>query len=183
MRCRKARQLISSQVEGGASALPAELEEHIAACSSCAALAREVRETWRLLGALRAIEPLAGYRERFQARLRSADREERARPAPAWPAWRWLALAAGSVAIILVIAGRMAIPPRQPAEYGINPADRWDESFLDELDRALRSVNSDYLREYDSWPAGYLEGGEAEPRNLPAGKRQPAKGGYRHEDA
>lgn len=183
MRCRKARKLIWSQVEGEAAPLPAGLEEHIAGCSSCAALAREVRETWRLLGEYRAIEPQAGYRETFRARLRTAEQEERARPAAPWLAWRWLALAAGSVAIVLVIAGRMATPPGQPVEYGISPADRLDETFLDELDRALRSVNSDYLREYDSWPAGYLEGSEAEPGDLPAGKRQPAKGGHRHEDA
>lgn len=183
MRCRNARKLIWSQVEGEAAPVPAGLEEHIARCSSCAALAREVRETWRLLGECRAIEPQAGYKERFRARLQSAEQQERVRPAAPRPAWQWLALAAGSVAIVLVIAGRLVTPPGQPVEYGISPADRSDETFLEELDRALRSVNSDYLQEYDLWPAGYLERSEAEPRDLPAGKKEPAKGGHRHEDA
>lgn len=182
MRCRKARQLIWSQVEGDSAALPPELEEHIAACSSCAALAREIRATWRLLGEYRPIEPLAGFRERFRTRLRSAQQQP-VRHAPVWPAWRWLALAAGSAAIVLVIAGRVVMPPETPADLGIRSADSLDETFLDELEHALRNAGSDYLPEYDSWPAGYLEATEAKPRALPAGKGQPVKGGSRHEDA
>jgi hypothetical protein len=184
MRCREARRLLLSEVENGPPAFSEELRKHLPGCRPCSVLAREIEETWRLLGQYPAIEPSADFKIRLRRRLLSVEPESRREWvwAPGF-GWQWLALAAGSLLIAVFIASRFATPPSQTTESGFIGTDPWDETFLEDLNQTLRNINSDYLPEYDSWPAGYLEGAVTPPQARPVGERQPRKGEPRHEGA
>jgi hypothetical protein len=184
VRCREARRLLLSEVENDLPVSSKELREHLADCRACSDLAWDIKETWCLLGHYPVIEPSADFKIRLRRRLLSV--EPQSRRAWIWaPAFGWqlLALAACSLLIAVFIATRVATPPTQRTESSFNGTDRWDETFLDDLDQTLRHTDPDYLREYDSWPAGYLEGAVIPPQASPASKGQPSKGGPRHEGA
>ncbi len=76
----------------------AELEQHLAACSGCAAHLRELRQTMALLDEWTAPEDTSPY---FYTRLRARVREEAASPA-SWLAWLRKPALAFSLASLMV---------------------------------------------------------------------------------
>jgi HEAT repeat protein len=110
MTCKECLGSLPDLLTGNLSAAEARaVEEHLAACRSCASEGAELRRTWEALGAWPDGAPGAVARPRFYAMLERAKARESARPAPVlgrgflgWPSWRpafQVALAALLVAV------------------------------------------------------------------------------------
>jgi anti-sigma factor RsiW len=108
MNCQEAKTLIPIFLDGELDDPDRQrLADHLRTCADCQAEAREIEETWELLGAVKAIEPDPNYSLRF---WRSVDAQ---RP---WPArvWqyvqtvsanpRWLPAAAAAAIVLLISA-------------------------------------------------------------------------------
>jgi hypothetical protein len=146
-----------------------ELEKHLAACSECSGLEAQLESVWTILGHEQPLEPSAGALPRLKAMVRS---EPGHRPAhrSSWSGqvWRWAAVAACALmaAVLFIWRGepdRTSRAPDQAPSAGEH--DRWDDQFLQDLDRALQRSPEGYLAAYDSWPgiAQEAAGTEAKP--------------------
>jgi anti-sigma factor RsiW len=100
MKCEEVRELMMDAVAGDGVADP-RMTEHLRGCPACASKLDEMRKTMALLDEWKAPEPSPYFDTRLQARLR----EEAAKPVAAW--WHWFRnpALAGSLALMMMIAG------------------------------------------------------------------------------
>jgi len=72
MRCREFRQLYSAYRDGSDPAISAEMDDHIEACSDCAAYDRALRHGVEVLRGAR-LDPSPDFMDRLNARLASGE--------------------------------------------------------------------------------------------------------------
>lgn len=89
MRCAQARKRLSAYQDGArGEPRSAQVQEHLAQCLSCAALAAELRQAWELIDRGETVDTSPGFVAAVMRRVQ-ADL-----PQPAWQAPRWAVAAA-----------------------------------------------------------------------------------------
>jgi hypothetical protein len=110
MSCEHYHEAISALVEGTLDSVERrEIEDHLAVCRECAALARDLQQIREAASGLDALDPPAALWNRIEARTKG-------RPTSGWrvpPVWG--ALAAAAVLVIAVGLGIWFLAARQPA--------------------------------------------------------------------
>lgn len=102
MKCEKIREEFMEAVLSGPQAASPEIQEHLRACTSCAAELASFQQTMALLDEWQAPEPSPYFVSRLHARLR----DEAATPARGWLVWlRRPVIAAVAAVLIVVSAG------------------------------------------------------------------------------
>src|SRR5215469_7456141 len=97
MKCNEIRELFPDLAAGTTAAAP-EVNEHVRACTDCAATLQEFRQTMALLDEWQAPEPSPYFDTRLKARLR----EEAAKQPQSWLSWLRRPAVAVSMAVVLV---------------------------------------------------------------------------------
>lgn len=97
MNCNDLRELMPDLAVGASQSTP-ELDEHLRACSDCAAKLAGLRQTMSLLDEWRVPEPSPYFDTRLQARLR----EEASKPAAGWLQWFRKPVLAISFAVVMI---------------------------------------------------------------------------------
>ncbi len=175
MNCKQARRLQAGKASRGLRPRDERLlADHLRVCPDCSALENEMERTWDAMACFPSLEPSAGFLSDLKARLRAEPaspgrREWSRRPGLVW---QGMALAA-CLLLFAVLLTRIGPDRRQavtgPAAHPAADSDRWDEQFLEDLDRTLTRPDADYLAVYDSWP------GTAQDHAAPAkGETRPA---------
>jgi len=102
MNCDKIRELMPDLAAGRNAATP-EMNEHLRACSECAAQLEEFRQTMALLDEWQAPEPSPYFDVRLKARLR----EEQTKPAAGW--MHWFRRPALAISFAMVMAASLTL--------------------------------------------------------------------------
>ena len=151
--------------------LPPVLVAHLEKCSSCAEYYREMAEVWQALDAFPAIEPSAGFLRDVRSRI--AEQENLKSQRRSWPGtlrWRWVALAASFLVLCSILTLRL-LPPLPNADVRTANMDAADDTILTELDQVVDRTDDDYLPDYDSWPAAYLDEAGQNMQQAPEAKQ------------
>jgi anti-sigma factor RsiW len=120
MNCDQVRELLPD-LAAGTGTTTEEVEQHLGACSGCAAKLQGFRQTMSLLDEWHAPEPSAYFDTRLSARLR----EEMACPAAGWLQWFRqpafaLSMAAALLAGAFVFSNRAVLFPGPEETLAIN---------------------------------------------------------------
>ncbi|MFH1573941.1 MAG: hypothetical protein ABIG68_08145 [Acidobacteriota bacterium] len=184
MRCAEATEILWSAAEEPGAELPPRLSVHLASCAACRATAEEIAQVWRLLGDFPEVEPGPDFKAEFYRRLRASPAGEVRPPGrQPVPGWHWLAAAATALVILVIAGSRLTLPPPEIAGSATGWQDRWDDGFLEELERTLVNLDAEYLSAYDSWPGLAAESPATEPKSSAPARESQSKGEIRNEGA
>jgi anti-sigma factor RsiW len=163
------KQLIAYLDRRANSADRAEVEAHLAACTSCHARAEEFQKMWGVLDALPAVEPSLGFDARLQARIAEEPRSR-------WFGWMMpqprLAFAMAMLLALSVWMGGM--PGTNNGEAVTAGAEQQDFEAIKDLGVL---ENYDVLSKFDALsevPAEPSPDQQAQPVNQQTPDQQPA---------
>ncbi|MCI0350188.1 MAG: hypothetical protein L0Z53_12255 [Acidobacteriales bacterium] len=133
MKCNDVREYLLDLAEGQ-NGVPADVREHLKACSTCAQELQSLKATMAVLDEWKTPEPSPYFDSRLQARLRE-ERSKAAEPSGllAWMGVRWQQ--AGAVALAAVMAVAIGFYVNQPKNGGVGTPQSAAVSDLQELDQ------------------------------------------------
>lgn len=127
MQCGTARSWMQARRDATLPAAQArELDQHVTACGSCAAFAREehVLDGW--LQQAPVAEPAANFEWRLKLRLAQLEREGRTPAMPVrsaqWRPWAQFGGAMATAALVVVAVGSQWMPGRTASPQGVGTA-------------------------------------------------------------